>query len=224
VDLPGFGESYCIEERGPTLIEASILVSQLIRRLTSQGELVSIVGHDVGGAIAQICSWSPGSEVRHLVLVNSEFVTHPVRKIPLGWLGARARRRLHKLTTASRLEKAAAALLSGPWHGRRERASLGLSWATLHESWPGPMERKAWMEDCKRSSRPVLILWGARDIQGSRVAALELLREIPEAYYYENESCGHWPQLERPDWVSGRMRDFLFRTRNAASARLRSLG
>src|SRR5689334_3550959 len=56
VDLPGFGRSFSVGKHTPSLLERVTLVKELVCQFTSLTEKVILVGHDVGGGIAQLCA------------------------------------------------------------------------------------------------------------------------------------------------------------------------
>jgi pimeloyl-ACP methyl ester carboxylesterase len=84
-------------------------------------------------------------------------------------------------------------------------------------SWPGPFERQHWREELRKCSVPVLLLWGTRDPLNETERALKMVRELPEAYFFENEIAGHWPNLDDPDWVSDKILEFTFRLAGPSS-------
>jgi pimeloyl-ACP methyl ester carboxylesterase len=58
---------------------------------------------------------------------------------------------------------------------------------------------------------PVLMLWGQQDVVNGSESGLRLMKDLPEAYFFENHEIGHWPHLENPAWVTGKMREFFFK-------------
>jgi pimeloyl-ACP methyl ester carboxylesterase len=80
------------------------------------------------------------------------------------------------------------------------------------DTWPGLYERRGWKAALRKLNQPSLILWGIRDRINPLDSGLELMKELPEAYFFQHDSAGHWVGREDPEWVSARMREFLFKT------------
>lgn len=213
VDLPGFGRSFSSTGRAFSLADHSRLVQKLVRHFTPAPERAILVGHDVGGAIAQLCAIHEPDSVAALVLINSCALTRAPSSLKTGIFCHRARRSLKKMlnTASARLTAAHRRLLSEAWRDRFGRTSLARAFGAWEYTWPGPAERKIWSDEIARLNLPVLLLWGLRDPINSQECAAELLRQFPDAYLFEHDVCGHWPSLEVEDWVDTKMREFLFR-------------
>jgi len=209
VDLPGFGKSICTDQRGFSIHECAILVSQLIRRLDLGP--VFLVGHDVGGAIAEICSTRAESTVRGVVLVNAASVISSLPSLQFGWWGLAARWRLDTLLRESTLtNRQLFESLQRSLKQSDRRGALARAWREFERSWPSPEEQRAWKASLRHAGKPTLLLWGSHETLNSREVAFELLRELREVAYFEREPCGHWPPLEAPVWASVKIRDFAF--------------
>lgn len=214
VDLPGFGQSFSSRERGLSLLEHAQLVQNLVERFVHKDERAVLIGQDVGGAIAQVCSLEMNDRVSGIVLINCSGLAEPVRGIKAGLFGWSMRRRLRKMLLASRRAREsslAQALLWDPWRNSHSRAALVRALRAFEVSWPGPFERQHWREELRKSSTPVLLLWGTHDPLNETEIALKMIRELPEAYFFENDIAGHWPNLDDPDWVSDKILEFTFR-------------
>jgi pimeloyl-ACP methyl ester carboxylesterase len=220
IDLPGFGHSFSARERGLSLLEHAQIVSRVIERFVKKEERAVVVGHDIGGAIAQICALEMKPLISGVVLINCSGLDEPVSGIKAGWFGLTMRWRLRRLLMSSRMLRPSApmrAVLWDPWHSSKSRASLVRALRAFEVSWPGPFERQAWRDELRELCIPALLLWGARDPLNQMERALHLMRELPEAYFFENENIGHWPNLEDPDWVSEKIREFTFRLAGPSS-------
>jgi len=56
---------------------------------------------------------------------------------------------------------------------------------------------------------PLLMVWGEKDGTVDAKHALDLARQVREAYFVEASGCGHVPHLERPEIVNPVMEAFL---------------
>jgi pimeloyl-ACP methyl ester carboxylesterase len=214
VDLPGFGHSFSSRERGLSLLEHSQIVRHLVERFVHKDERAVLIGHDVGGAIAQVCALEISNLISGIVLINCSGLAEPVRGIKTGLFGWSMRRRLRKLLLDSRKAREstlAQSLLWDPWRNSHTRAALIRALRAFETSWPGPFERQHWREELRKSQVPVLLLWGTHDPLNETEIGLKMIRELPEAYFFENEVAGHWPNLDDPDWVSTKILEFTFR-------------
>jgi pimeloyl-ACP methyl ester carboxylesterase len=216
LDLPGFGRSLSARGRGHSIQEQSRMIRHVVARFLPRGLQAVLVGHDIGGVIAQLCAIHEPTHTGAMVLINSSMLTSPPRLLRAGWQGLRARRNLMKLFgssggAASTLSPASRGMIYEVWLDRTKRRHLGEAFRAWEATWPGPFERNSWKQKMRGFSRPVLLLWSRADWLNPVEYAEELLRIYPDAYLFENESCGHWPCLESTDWVEGKLREFLFR-------------
>lgn len=220
IDLPGFGRSFSSRERGLSLQEHSQIVQHLVARFVKKDERAVLIGQDIGGAIAQICAISMCEQISGVVLINCSGLSEPVHGIKTGLFGWEMRWRLRKLLSHSAVGRRSAlfhSLLWDPWRHSQTRAALIQAMRAFEVSWPGPFERQHWREELRNLSVPVLLLWGTQDTINQTENALKLVRELPEAYFFENEIAGHWPNLEDPDWVSDKILEFTFRLAGPSS-------
>ena len=213
LDLPGFGHSFSVRGRGFSLLEQAIILTHVVRRFVSQDHRAVLVGHDVGGAIAQLCALQMPDSMSGMVLINSASITRPPSDFKTGWLCHQARRKLRKLlkNLPQGICSEHRVLLSADWQDRYLRRSMMQAFHAWEYTWPGPFERRNWKEELRRIQHPVLLIWGAADPLSPVEQAEELMRVFPEAYLFERDSCGHWPCLEDTDWVDEKLREYLFR-------------
>jgi haloalkane dehalogenase len=212
VDLPGFGRSISANDRGLSLLEHAELAVHLVDRFIGPDGKAVLVGHDIGGAVCELCAIQVPQRFAGLVLINTVCVSQPCPGLETGPLGLLSRRNLHALLRASRrIAEADRRLLLSLWRSGTTRAALVNAFRSLAHTWPRQYERQAWRSHLREIRHPALLLWGARDRMNSEEIAKELLLELPDASLYVHEECGHWPSLERPDWVVGKIREFLFR-------------
>lgn len=66
-----------------------------------------------------------------------------------------------------------------------------------------------WAAALERTDRPLQFVWGDADpISGEHMLA-EVRRRLPRARIESRADVGHYPQLEDPDWVASKLREFL---------------
>jgi 2-hydroxymuconate-semialdehyde hydrolase len=211
LDLPGFGRSFCVRSEGLSLLESADLISKLLEHLA--GEPVVLVGHDIGGTIAQYVALKHPDQVRGVVLLNSPCIHHPLPRLSSSLHRWGVRRKIQKmLQGAPSLKPDEAKLIL--------EGCLNQSWKNMQDRWPGPAERLEWRAQLKNLELPVLLLWGARDPLISSEEAFELIRALPEVYFFQNEEASHWPCLEKTEWVLSKVREFLFRLKNHEASRV----
>lgn len=212
VDFPGFGQSFCSRERGLSLLEHAELCEQLMAHLLGAGERAVLIGQDVGGAIAELCAVRDASRIAGLVLMNSSCITDSPG-VKAGWLGLGARIWLGKLIRDSSAAGPGPVreLVEQPWRRLRSRRTLLRTLRSLEESWPAVYERAFWRREIRKLEVPVLLLWGKWDLLNPPSRAAGLMNLLKEAYFFEDENCGHWPNLEDPAWVALKIREFVFR-------------
>jgi pimeloyl-ACP methyl ester carboxylesterase len=203
IDFPGYGASFSSRGRTWSLLENTHLVTKLAEEFRRPGEKIFLVGQDFGAAVSQLCALRIPHALHGLVLMNFVNVSEPPTTFAwpvrwrLGWL--------LKKHFASKPE------LRAFFEPARLRASWCRSARALEESWPGVNERKHWKGEIQKLSLPVLLLWGQKDVVNESDSGLRLMKDLPEAYFFENHEIGHWPHLENPAWVTGKMREFFFK-------------
>lgn len=211
VDFPGFGRSFCATERGWALLEMAELIEKILSRMVPDPFELVLVGQDVGGSVALLCALGSIPNLKGIVLINSTSLfnapTH-LKTGPFGWTAKRRlRKQIHRLQDLEFYRE----LLKSPWFSRGSRSTLIQAHRALEFSWPRHFERMYWKKKTTELSHPVLLLWGTLDELNPVDHALELFRSFPSVDYFQHTECGHWPHLERPDWVSGKIREFVFR-------------
>jgi pimeloyl-ACP methyl ester carboxylesterase len=213
VDLPGFGRSIVSQDRGFFVLEHVDLIHELLQRwVSSPHERATLVAHDVGGAIALLTALKCPEKVSSIVLINSAGLTRELPKILAGFRGWRTHWKLQQILGEAEtipIQSKESMLL--PWKSRSARKSLFQSVRAFDESWPLHYERQTWKNGLKTITQPVLLLWGKRDLINPPDIAVELMQQLPEAYFFLDENSGHWPCLEQPEWVISKMKEFLFR-------------
>lgn len=211
-DLPGFGKSFCVRDRGFSLLEHVSLMNELIQELVPSQQQLLLVAHDVGGAIAMLCALKYPEKIKALVLINSAGVTRELSRVLAGIFGRRTHRKLEKLLKAAvQMKQELRASLRIPWNDKSTQRTLLNSIRAFDDSWPLHYERLVWKSALKNLTQPVLLLWGQKDELNPPDIAVELMQQLPEAYFFMDENSGHWPCLEQPQWVLSKMKEFIFR-------------
>jgi len=222
VDLPGFGRSFSVTERGPSLMELVELTESLVDRYSSPGQPLIILGHDLGGALAQTCAISRGDRIRGMVLISSCSPAIEMECPGLNWPAAwPLRMRLNRWLKDSLVETRSERYeILAPWLESFSRNTLIRSLRAVHDSWPRFYERKYWRTALRKLNLPSLMVWGRRDMVHSSSYPLELMSMIPNASYCEHAEATHWPCIEDPDWLLSKLREYIFSLdlRKASSA------
>jgi pimeloyl-ACP methyl ester carboxylesterase len=176
-----------------------------------------VVAHDMGGATTLRAHLLHGCEFERYVLMNvvamrpwgSAFFDHVGRHVE-AFLGLPPH--IHRAVVTAYIQGAivndidAADLeqLIAPWLTEEGRKSFYRQFAQADESYTAEVEPAFGSIRC-----PVTIIWGEADpwIPVERGKALHAL--IPQASFETLPGIGHLPQLEAPELVRGRLRQFL---------------
>lgn len=213
----GLTRSAAVVHRPLSLFDTVELVMQAIRRFASSDSKVILVGHDYGGLVAQLCGIQVETKVAGLVLINSSHLMGGSRLKTRCW-GMGLRRRFRRLLRHSSLKKSEKKseksenfqnLLNEQWLHHGDRVSLIQVIREIEHSWPNVYERRYWMDELRRKCSPALLLWGGLDELNSPEEGIQLWKALPVADYFE-DNTGHWPQLEDPEWVATKIREFAF--------------
>jgi pimeloyl-ACP methyl ester carboxylesterase len=198
VDLPGHGGS-----AGPGLLGIPAYADWVVAFLDVAGvDRAVVVGHSMGGAIAQTLALERPERVEAMVLVAT---------------GARLRV-AHRLLDAFReTPPEGRSLLQGLSYGSGTPAArVAVAERVLAETPPlvtvGDFlacDRFDLVDRLPRIAVPTLILAGAEDHLTPPRLARTLADGIPGARLVEIPGAGHFPQLETPEAVSGAIRTFL---------------
>lgn len=221
VELPGFGRSEWVPQSCLTFPEFEKFFGKLVRQVVQAAEgagKVVLVGHDLGGTLAQLAIRDLPGQLAGMVLLNSGTLTqseqHPCSGALRSW---RARHLLSKLlSTAPQLPPDLRPQLELGWRNPRLRAVRVRALELLSTSWPSADERESWRRLYERFPLPVLLLWGRRDILNPPENGFALLKSFKQAEFFELDQVGHWPHLEDPEWVFHKISEFLFKLEPAA--------
>jgi pimeloyl-ACP methyl ester carboxylesterase len=80
----------------------------------------------------------------------------------------------------------------------------GVNWRGQRESFV-----QSTLKDLERVSAPILVIWGRQDHVLPSAHANVVAKVVPQAKVVLFDSCGHLPQLERPDEFNSAMLKFL---------------
>ena len=211
VDLPGFGHSFSAKDRPFSLMEDVRLLDQLIYRFSAPGQSVTLVGHDIGGSIAQLCAIRNTKRVSAVVLMNASVPHVPFKRKRIGAFSWLARWRLNQmLSRAANVGPFYKDILLSPWEQSSSRKSTFQACRVLEDSLITTGLETNFTQNL---AQPVLLLWGARDNLNSPQIGVELMKKLSDSNFYVHEQAGHWPHLEQPEWVISKMRELIFKTR-----------
>ncbi|GAA1525520.1 pimeloyl-ACP methyl ester carboxylesterase [Agromyces terreus] len=218
VDLPGLGRS-----EGELALETATVpaladwVTRFVSALGLTGPIV-VVGHDIGGAIAQHLVVHGGVEASALVLANS--VTYDSWPVP-----GVARFRDPDVVAATTAEEVLAA--------RRQSVTTALAGAATDDlvaeyvdPWTQAHVRRSWMAmagaadsrftldlvpGLRRSALPKLLIWGEDDGFQEVHHAERFAAEMPRTELVRIPAAGHIPMENAPELVADALIDFVAR-------------
>lgn len=205
VDFPPSGLS--VSHRTLTLGDMTEIVAEVLAHHCA--EPVLLVGHDTGGAVAQSLAIRASDRIAGLVLVNSGSLSGPLGTLPCGWPAWRLRRKLERMIGSS------PGMTREDWAEMRSDGSdtagfrqLRHAIAAIQESWPDAQTQRDLGIGLSALRVPVLLLWGGKDPLVTPQQGFDLIRKIPSASFQLRSESGHWPFLDSPEWVAGRLREF----------------
>jgi pimeloyl-ACP methyl ester carboxylesterase len=231
LEFPGFGRSFTLDGRAlsvPDLVELTVqYVQSRKRKQDGKGREVILVGHDLGGAIAQMAALklerSDPSLVAGMVLLNScSLEDFPCPKFNLDlilelwrWPGQRrvGQTKLRQLLNTSR------SMLPAIFKEAQNKvvAPMRSTVQAVSQTWPDPAEQSQLHQAMKRFDKPVLLLWGGRDELNPPHHAHELMLTYPDVELFQHDQSGHWPLVEHPEWVANKLKEFFFKLRHRNS-------
>jgi len=225
LDFPGYGRSFSME----TMVQAEglgfwdrvRLSCELIDQAVAAGtRRIFLVGHEWGGAVAQVVALRRQQQVSGIILVNSRAVSQLANEMVLGLTTVLLKYRFRRLLAASNhLPPQRRQQLLAFWEEPLSRRAIVKALSSLERTRPSartPKELKelrALLVDLSSLQCPVLLLWGREDSDLEHFYnSEELARLFLNAKSFFHESAGHWLHLDQPDWVASKIREFIFRT------------
>ena len=214
VDLPGFGHADRLA-RGPVLPQLDAFVAGLLEE--NPGAV--LVGNSLGAIsglraaqdpalpVGGVVAISPGGlgHARWVDLVGSEPLVHHVVRAPVPLPGRVVRRLIGtafgRLAVAGRVDPGLLRTYASHYTSAADvRRIVFGAWQMLGEI-ASPYE-------LERIARPVLLVWGKRDVIVPPTGARRLLDVVPGSRLELLDGVGHCAQLERPARVAALAMDF----------------
>jgi 2-hydroxymuconate-semialdehyde hydrolase len=210
-DLLGYGESDKLLDRDVSVSAQADLMGALLNELGMERPMV--VGHDIGGAVAQILAVRHPERVGALCLVDSvSFDSWPiapmialrrsaplVSKLPPGWITATLAAALERELPDRAHEPLESSL--GAWdHDAESLAAFFRNVEALDSR-----HTQAIADDLRRLDLPARIVWGASDQFQKPEWAPRLRDAIPGATLRLLD-CGHFVPWQRPEELAEEIR------------------
>ncbi len=218
LDLLGFGDS-----SKPTHVDLGVAsqagrIAAALHQLGWDGS--AIVGHDIGGGVAQLVCVSGPQAVKHLVLLDSiaydSFPEPGIARLkqPVwdGILGAPdfdlqkglakgfARGMVHQERITPELIQA----YERPFRGVEGRLAYLRAARALRTE-----ELSTRMAEIEKLTLPTLILWGAEDVFQAMQYGMRLANAMPRARFVKVDHAGHFLPEDEPDLVARSIGDFI---------------
>lgn len=215
-DLVGYGYSDQRDRFDRSIKVQSHILSQLLQQLDVQN--LFVVGHDIGGAVAQRFVVDHAARVLKWVLIDSVlYDSWPAE--PMVRLG---NPKQHYTTRGDELAKKFIQRLPDGFH-HRDKASAEMleGWMTPYMTDEGKLSliRNAaalntnhtmeLLDDLQRLTQPLLLLWGAKDQFQPLSGAERFKAEFPATQLQVIPDSDHFLPLEKPDDVAQILIDFL---------------
>jgi pimeloyl-ACP methyl ester carboxylesterase len=222
VDMPGFG----LSDRLPEPVTLASLAAGVEATVAALGEHrpLHLMGNSLGGAVAMRMLTRAPDRVLTLTLVNSagfgKEVALFLRILAVPGVGRRLMRRFDR-RASWRVERA---LFADRALVTDERVEFGLRVAARPEyatvfleaakSVGGlrgvrPSWRTALLSEVARHPKPMLIVWGDRDLILPHTHLAAARAAFPDAAWHLFTGTGHMPQIERADEFAALARRFL---------------
>jgi pimeloyl-ACP methyl ester carboxylesterase len=213
-DLPGYGWSDRSDRFDRTLPRQTQAILELLDCL--ELDRVTLVGHDLGGAVALRLAALVPDRIRGLVLIASacydaarlpalDDLTHADR--PREFPPAACERRLRSVFRRGTATRISAPVLQGllaPWRTDVGRVSLARDVAAIEPG--GTLELTPWLP---RLAVRTLVVWGERDPLRSIALGERLAFDMPRARLIRIPNARHFVMLDRPEALLAQLLEFI---------------
>ncbi len=207
VDLPNFGRSDPIPGWTPSSADLADYARYLALFIEAAGlDRPVVVAHSLGGAVAQVLAATRPELIRALVLVDSgapSGLKTPEERYP----GIEAMR-ANPAYLAMALKAVVPTMADDEWFGALAADAQRMA----APAWIGnaaALTRFDWRGKHKSFKKPVLVIWGRKDIVVSEDMARETAAEFPNAKLLILETVGHSVMAEDPLLWKKTLTDFL---------------
>jgi len=206
-DMPNFGRSDPIPGWTPANADLADYASYLASFIEAAGlDRPVVVGHSLGGAVAQVLAATRPELIRALVLVDSgapSGLNTPEERYP-----AIEAMRANPAYLAMALKAVVPAMTDDAWFAALAADAQRMA----APAWIGnaaALSRFDWRGKLKAFSKPVLVIWGRKDVVVSEAMARETVAEFPNARLEIIETVGHSVMAEDPILWQKILADFL---------------
>ncbi len=219
VDLPGFGDAAALAP-GPILPQLDGFARTAVEYLAPRGGAV-VCGNSLGGCLALLLAEreEPGltgvvpvapaglDMARWFALIEREPVLRAILAAPVPIPAPILHRvvgEVYKRLVFHRpgaIEPLITSTFAAHFADRATTARLMATGRRLIGELRDPFNLEA-------ITCPVLLVWGRQDVMVFQTGAERVLDIVPESALVTIEDCGHCPQLEAPDRLSGLLLDF----------------
>jgi pimeloyl-ACP methyl ester carboxylesterase len=216
VDLPGYGYSAWPDDRNFSLSAQAEYLREFMDRLGLKHAIV--VGHDIGGGIAQILAVREPQRITHLILINSvmadEWPVLEVRMLRTPFIG---------IATFTMLENPIWRYML--WKGFADTGKITPEVRQKYGRWfQGTDGRRRLVRNARALDNtdltklapdiakllvPTLMLWGRQDRFLPDASALKTCRQMPGCRFLYLEQAGHFVLDEKPDEIANHIQRFI---------------
>src|SRR6516225_5965303 len=218
VDLLGYGDSDKPSDVDLGVANQAKRIAAALRELNWDGS--AIVGHDVGGGVAQLLCANAPQAAKHLVLLDSiaydsfpepgiARLKDPVWDNILGAANFDLRKGLTKgfMRGMVHQEQITSELIEAyerPFRGIEGRLAYLRAARALRTE-----QLSTRMTEIQKLAIPTLIIWGADDAFQPMRYGLQLANSMPRARFVKIDHAGHFLPEDEPTLVAGLIGDFV---------------
>ena len=216
VDLAGYGYSAWPDNHDFSLAAQADYLQDFMERLGLEHAVV--VGHDIGGGIAQLLAARQPRRFTHLILINSamadDWPALEVRMLRTPYIG---------IATFTALEKPIWNYMF--WKGFADREKITPAVRQKYQRWyQGTEGRRRLVRNARALDNadltrrehdivmlpmPTLILWGRQDRFLPATSAQRICGQMPNCRFQYIEQAGHFVLDEKPGEITEHIRRFI---------------